>query len=325
MTQAADLNVARLHEAAGRIAGAIYRTPLVRLPFEGEVYAKAESLQRTGSFKLRGAYNFLASLPKEVRACGVVTHSSGNHAQGVACAAALLGVRATVVMPENASPLKVERTRAWGAEVVRCESSSAAREAAAKELAHAHGYTLVPPYDHHWIVAGQGTVGLEIAASLPEVQNVLVPVGGGGFISGIAVAISEHCRGAQLLGVEPELAADGRDSLLSGSLQTWSAAKTSRTVADGVRTESLGELPFAIMRERVAGIVTVSEDEILEAARLYVLEARLVAEPTGALTLAAYRRLLEGSHSGLKLKRGPTVLVLSGGNVEPRLLAKLIH
>ncbi|MDQ3460094.1 MAG: threonine/serine dehydratase [Deinococcota bacterium] len=322
-----------LRAAADRIAAATVRTPLLPLTLAGEgalgrageVYLKAENLQRTGSFKLRGAYNFLASLADEVRARGVVTHSSGNHAQGVACAAALLGVRATIVIPENAPRVKVERTRAWGAEIIRCENSSAAREETAQALAHAHGYSLVPPFDHPWIVAGQGTVGLEIAAALPDVANVLVPLGGGGLLAGVSLAISELCPAAQLLGVEPELAADGRASLASGRLQTWSAAATSRTLADGVRTQRLGELTFNILRERVAGVVTVSEAAIGAATRALALEARLVAEPTGALSLAAYRRLLAGAVDGLELRPGPTVLVLSGGNVDPRLLAELLN
>lgn len=315
------MSITTIREAAARIAPATFRTPL--LPLEAGLYVKAESLQRTGSFKLRGAYNFLASLPPEVRAKGVVTHSSGNHAQGVACAAALFKVPATIVIPENAPEIKVERTRAWGARIVRCENSSAAREARAHEFSQTCGYTLVPPFDHPWIVAGQGTAGLEIAEALPEVKNVLVPLGGGGLLAGIALAISELCPQAQLLGVEPELAADGKASFESGRLQTWSAADTSRTLADGVRTQRLGGLNFGIIKARVAGVVTVSEEAIAAATRHYALEARLVAEPTGALTLAAHRRLLEGV-DGLKLQGGPTVLLMSGGNIEPRMLAGIL-
>ena len=307
-------DLADIRAAADRIAGAVYRTPLVRLPLEGEVYAKAESLQRTGSFKLRGAYNFLASLPREVRARGVVAHSSGNHAQGVACAAALFGVDATIVIPEGAPELKIARTKAWGAEVVRCANTSDARMETAQRFVEERNVTLVPPFDHPWIVAGQGTVGLEIAEDSPEVKNVLVCVGGGGLIAGVAAALAACAPHAQVLGVEPELAADAKASFDSGALQRWEAHETTRTVADGVRTQSLGRLPFEIIREHVKGFVTVDEEAILEAARWYPREARLVVEPTGAITLAAYHRLRAGV-DGLELGDGPTVLLVSGGNV----------
>ena len=307
-------DLADIRAAADRIAGAVFRTPLVRLPLEGEVYAKAESLQRTGSFKLRGAYNFLASLPPEVRARGVVAHSSGNHAQGVACAAHLFGVDATIVIPEGAPELKIARTEAWGATVVRCANTSDARMETAQRFVEERNVTLVPPFDHRWIVAGQGTVGLEIAEDLPEVKNVLVCVGGGGLIAGVATALRARAPQAQVLGVEPELAADAKASFDSSTLQRWEAHQTTRTVADGVRTQSLGRLPFEIIQKHVKGFVTVDEEAILEAARWYPREARLVVEPTGAITLAAYHRLRAGV-DGLELGDGPTVLLVSGGNV----------
>ena len=254
----------------------------------------------------------------------MVAFSSGNHAQGVACAAHLFGVSATIVIPDNAPDTKVQRTEAWGAEVVRCESRSGERERVARELARTTGKTLVPPFDHPWIIEGQGTVGLEIAEDLPQVANILVCLGGGGLLSGIATALRERCPDAQIIGVEPELAADGKASFDSGTLQTWDMALTSRTVADGVRTQSLGEHTFAIIREKVAGIVTVSEEAILEATRDYLTDVKLVVEPTGAITLAAYRRLLEGPVDGLSLKEGPTVLLVSGGNVDPARLADIL-
>ena len=321
-----DVSIGALREAAGRIAGAIFPTPLIRLPLsdeEDEVYVKAESLQRTGSFKIRGAYNFLASMDPAARSRGVVAHSSGNHAQGVACAARLLGVRATIVIPEGAPPIKVERTRAHGATIVRCGNSSDEREQVAAELVDAEGFVLVPPFDHPLIVAGQGTVGLEVAESLPQVRNVLVPIGGGGLSAGVATAIKALAPEAQVIGVEPELAADARESLEKGELLAWSAAEVTRTVADGVRTQRIGELNFAILRRLLTGVVTVSEEEILAAARWYVREARLVVEPTGALTLAAFRRLREGGGSPALLP-GPTVVIASGGNIGPEALAALL-
>ena len=323
-TSSEHASFAGVQRAAERLEGTAARTPLIRLPFYEDVYAKAESLQLTGSFKLRGAYTFLASLPGEVRERGVVAFSSGNHAQGVACAAHLFGVEATIVIPDNAPDIKVQRTRAWGAEVVRCESRSGERERVARELAETTGKTLVPPFDHPWIIEGQGTVGLEIAEDLPGVANVLVCLGGGGLLAGIATAIRERCPDAQLIGVEPELAADGKASFDSGTLQTWDMALTARTVADGVRTQSLGEHTFAIIQEKVAGIVTVSEEAILAATRDYLTDVKLVVEPTGAITLAAYRRLLEGPVDGLSLREGPSVLLVSGGNADPARLADLL-
>ena len=319
------VSFAGIEQAAERLRGTTVRTPLVRLPFGDDLYAKAESLQRTGSFKLRGASNFLASLSDEVRSRGVVAYSSGNHAQGVACAAHRFGIPATIVIPDNAPDIKVKRTEAWGAGVVRCRSESGERERVAHEIVETTGKTLVPPFDHPWIIEGQGTVGLEIAEDLPEVANVLVCLGGGGLLAGIATALHERCPRAQLIGVEPELAADGKALFDSGTLQRWDMALTARTVADGVRTQSLGEHTFAIIKERVAGIVTVSEEAILTATRDYLTEAKLVVEPTGAITLAAYRRLLAGPVDALSLRDGATVLLVSGGNVDPARLAELLQ
>jgi len=310
--------------AAERVRGAVYRTPIVRLPLDAPVYAKAENLQRTGSFKLRGAYNFLAALPEAVRRRGVVAHSSGNHAQGVACAAYLFGVHATIVIPDNAPAVKVARTLAWGAEVVRCAPSSRAREEGAERLVRERGYTLVPPFDHPWIIAGQGTAGLELAEDLPSLKNVLVCVGGGGLIAGVATAVTSLLPDAQVIGVEPELAADAKDSFEAKRLRQWPAELTGRTMADGVRTQSLGQLNFELIRQRVRGFITVSEEAIQEATGWYALEAKLVVEPTGALTLAAYRRLLAGPIDGIALQDGPTALLISGGNIAPAMLSAFL-
>jgi threonine dehydratase len=310
-----------IRAASERIAPRVRRTPLLRLPLEDPVYAKAESLQLTGSFKLRGAFNFLASMTPEERAGGVVAHSSGNHAQGVAYAARHFGVPAVIVIPRGAPDLKVERTRELGAEVIRCDDSKAERARVAGELAATRGLTLVPPYDHPWIVAGQGTVGLEIAADLPSVANALVCVGGGGLLSGVATALRALRPEIRLIGVEPALAADAGDSFREGRIVTWPADEVVRTVADGVRTQSVGEITFPIIRANVDSFTAVDEDEILAAAAWYLQRARLVVEPTGALTLAAYRalRAVEGT-----LAPGPTALVISGGNGDPALLARLM-
>ncbi|NOK79071.1 MAG: threonine/serine dehydratase [Chloroflexi bacterium AL-N5] len=318
-----SVNLVDVQAAAERIRSAVYRTPLVRLPLAGEVYAKAENLQRTHSFKLRGAYNFLAQLPKDVRARGVTAHSSGNHAQGVACAAHLFGVPAAIAIPEGAPEVKVAATRAWGAEVVRCGGSSAEREAAAQHFVAERGYSLVPPFNHPWIIAGQGTVGLEIAHDLPEVANVLICVGGGGLIAGTALVIKALCPNAKIIGVEPELAADATESFAKGEIVSWDAERTTSTIADGVRTQALGQHNFRLIQQYVDAFVTVSEHEILEASAWYLQHAKLVVEPTGALAQAAYIKLSNGSAK--LLQTGPTVLMVSGGNVDTDLLERLLQ
>lgn len=317
--------------AAERIHGRVRRTPLLPVPHEGpgavakNLWAKPENLQLTGSFKVRGAMNFLSSMDATDRARGVVTHSSGNHGQAVACAAAAFDVPATVVIPDGAPEVKLQRTAAWGATVLRCENSGAAREEAAREAAEASGATIISPYDHPWIVAGQGTAGLEIVADLPEVANVLVCVGGGGLSAGTVLALREAGSKARVIGVEPAFAADAQASLRAGERVAWTPEQTNRTIADGVRTQQLGEVPWEILKSGLHGIVTASEDEIRAAAAWWLRFGRLVVEPTGALTLAAYRRLATGEADGVRLAEGPTVLVISGGNVDESVLIDLLR
>ncbi len=314
-----------LEGARARIAPHVLRTPLVRLPIDGAhaVHAKAENLQRTGSFKLRGASNFLARMEDADRARGVVTHSSGNHAQGVACAAHVFGVRASIVIPEGAAQVKVDRTRAWGAEVVRCANTSAAREGTAQRIADERGATLVPPFDHPWIIEGQASVGLELFDDLPDVANVLVCVGGGGLIAGITAALRGRGSRARIIGVEPTLAADAGASFDAGEIVTWPAEDVTRTVADGVRTQALGAHTFAVIRSGVDAFVNVDDDAILDAAAWMLREAHLVVEPTGALALAAYR-MLAGGDGPVTLRAGPTVVIVSGGNLDPSVLHALV-
>jgi threonine dehydratase len=268
-----------------------------------------------GAFKVRGAANALAALPSEVRARGVVTHSSGNHAQALAYAARTFGVPVTVVMPDVAPPLKIDATRALGAEVILVPPAE--RESRTAVLVAERGLTLVPPYDHPDVIAGQGTVGLEIVEDLPGVATVLVPVGGGGLASGVATAVKALAPGAAVIGVEPALAADAADSLAAGELRTWTTEERYRTVADGLRT-TLSALTFAHLRERLDRIVTVSEDEILATVPELARRARIVAEPSGAVAPAAYLYHRDG------LPPGPTVAVVSGGNIDPALLARLL-
>jgi threonine dehydratase len=302
-----------IRAARQRIAGVIQRTPVLRAfglqPPDGlELWLKAENLQRTASFKMRGAFNAIASLDEPDRARGVITYSSGNHGQAVACAARLLGVRAVVVMPEDAVRLKVEATRRWGAEVVFAGHTSLDRQERAMELVRERGYDVIPPFDDRRIIAGQGTIGLEILEDLPDIAAVIVPVGGGGLISGVATAVKGLRPEVRVIGVEPEGGADARDSLRSGELVTW---QTVETVADGLRTSRVGEINFATMRETVDQVVTVPDDEILDALRLLADDAKLVVEPSGAVATAA---VLFG-HTGLRDMH--VVSVISGGNVAP--------
>jgi threonine dehydratase len=312
-----DIEVARR-----RLRGVALRTPLVPCPGNEEgraLYLKAESLQPTGAFKLRGAYNKISSLSPEEQGRGVVAHSSGNHARAVAYAARELNTRAVIVMPRGAARVKLEATAARGAEIVLVGPDSAERTRKAEELAEEHGYVAVPPYDDEVIMAGQGTIGPEILEDLPDVETVLVPVSGGGLIGGISAAIKLSRPEVRVIGVEPELAADARASLKAGKLVEFPADQVSRTVADGLRVQRLGEAPFEHISTFVDDIVTVTEEEILEAMRRLALRARLVAEPSGAVTFAAHlfhRTELPASHL--------TVAVLSGGNVEPDLLTQVI-
>ncbi|HJQ27709.1 MAG TPA: threonine/serine dehydratase, partial [Rubrobacter sp.] len=268
-----------IETARRRLEGVALRTPLVPCPREGRaLYFKPESLQPTGAFKLRGAYNKICALSPEERSRGVVAHSSGNHAQAVAYAARALDTRAVIVMPRGAPRVKLDATAALGAEVVLVGPGSAERALKAQELATEHGYVPVPPYDDEVLIAGQGTIGPEILEDTPDVETVLVPVSGGGLISGISAAIKLSRPEVHVIGVEPELAADARASLKSGKLVEFPADQVSRTVADGLRVQRLGDAPFEHVRAFVDDIVAVKEEEILEAMRRLALRVRLVAE-----------------------------------------------
>ncbi|WP_282206009.1 threonine ammonia-lyase [Kitasatospora fiedleri] len=310
-----------LRAAQRRIAGTAVRTPLLPCPWAADggrrLWLKPESLQPTGAFKVRGAMNRLAALTAEERARGVVAQSSGNHAQAVAYAARRLGVKAVIVMPDTSPAVKIENTRAFGAEVVVVTAEE--RDTVPAELAAAHGYVWVPPYDDPYIIAGQGTVGLEIAEDAPdELDTVLVPVSGGGLISGTAAALKLACPGVRVVGVEPELAADARQSLREGVRTAWPVADTYRTIADGLRTPSVGVLPFEHLTAYVDDIVTVSEDEIRATVALLARRGRLVAEPSGAVAPAAY------FHRAGELGGRVFAAVVSGGNLDPALLAELL-
>jgi threo-3-hydroxy-L-aspartate ammonia-lyase len=314
------VSIDEIRTAAASVRGVAVRTPLVPFPrADPPLLVKPESLQPTGAFKLRGAYAAMSTLPAAARKRGVVTHSSGNHGQAVAYAAALLGMPAVVVVPDNAPAVKVAAIRALGAQIVISPPSLAARLEATRDIAAQRGAVSIPPFDDRRVIAGQGTVGLEIAADCPGADLVVVPVGGGGLISGVAAAVRALCPAASVIGVEPELAADARDSLRAGQLVSWPPGATHRTIADALRVDQVGALPLQHILAHVDDIVTVTEDEIRAAVRRLALEARLVAEPGGAVAVAAClfrRKELPAA--------GTTVAVLSGGNIDPALLVAIL-
>lgn len=313
------VDIEQIRQAANNVAGVAVWTPLLPQPWaevDRPLWLKPESLQPVGAFKIRGAYNAIAALPASVRARGVITHSSGNHGRAVAYAAARFGIPAVVVIPRVAPAIKVDAVRGLGAEVVLVDGGE--RVEAAEKLAGERDLTLIPPFDHPDVIAGQGTIGLEILADLPTVDVVLVPVGGGGMASGVGVAIKAIRPEAVVYGVEPDVAPDARDSMAAGRLVPYPEQQRYATIADGMRTP-LSELTLAHLRANLDGIVTVTEDDIRAAVGLLARDAKLVAEPSGATAVAAYR-----FHAD-EFPAGRTVAVISGGNLDPALLAELVH
>jgi threonine dehydratase len=302
--------------ARNLLAGIATVTPIVPIGRpEARHVLKAESLQPVGSFKIRGAYVAVASLSPEQRTRGAITYSSGNHGRGVARAARLLGVPAIVVVPANATAVKLREIRADGAEVIVAGTANAERQAVAEHLAADRGLALIPPYNDDRVIAGQGTIGLELLDQVPDLAAVLIPIGGGGLASGICVAIRALRPSVRLIGVEPELAADARDSLAAGRIVAWPAEATARTIADGARTQAIGARTFVHLNALLDQIVTVSEAEIIGAMSLAADEAHLVIEPTGGLALAALR--WHGREAGIEGLNGTAVAIVSGGNVDP--------
>ncbi len=333
-----EVTLADVEAAAARLEGVALRTPLLAFggpaaggsadsdPGGPSVWLKAENLQPIGAFKIRGAYNALCQLSPKERAAGVVSHSSGNHAQGVARAARLLGMRAVIVMPSDAPAIKVAGVRADGAQIEFVGTDNEERIARADELAHRHGMALVPSFDDARIVAGQGTLGLEIVEQLAELGagpdeplSVIVPIGGGGLSAGVCVAVKGRRPAARVIGVEPELAADAANSMREGRIVRWGAELTGRTIADGMRTSAVGRIPFAHLRRLLDGVLTVSEDDIKLAMLAAATRARIVAEPSGATPIAAWLR-----HRSALPGSGHVVLVVSGGNVDPDLYCRLL-
>jgi threonine dehydratase len=301
-----------VRDAAARLRGVAHRTPVLTSRTLDEragarVFLKCENLQRAGAFKFRGAYNAVARLGDAERRAGVLTFSSGNHAQAVALTGRILGIRTAVVMPENAPAAKVEATRGYGAEVIPYDPASASREEIAARLREERGMTLIPPYDHPDVVAGQGTAALELLEETGPLDALLAPCGGGGLLSGTALAARGAAPGCRVVGVEPELADDATRSFRTGTLHR---VHNPPTVADGLRTPSLGAVTFPLVRAHVDDMRTVSEAEIVEAMRFLWTRLKLVVEPSGAVPVAA---LL----AGIPELRGALVgVIVSGGNVD---------
>lgn len=332
MTERPLVTLDEIRAAHQRIAGVAVRTGLHRLQPQRmvaagfhaisalpEIWLKAESEQPIGSFKLRGAYNKIASLTQDELKRGVITYSSGNHAQGVAFAARALGAKAVIVMPENAPRIKREATLALGGEVVLVGPASTERKLRAEELVAAHGYVMVPPYDDEAIIAGQATCGLEITEQMPDADLVIAPVSGGGLLGGVATAVKLAAPQMRVWGAEPELAADATQSFHDKQLVEWQGSQTTRTIADGLRTQSLGERNFQHILRYVDGILTVTEEEILQATRVFLMATDIVAEPSGAVTLAAALFHANEMPAARKI-----VVVVSGGNIDPALREELV-
>ena len=283
-----------------------------------QLFLKCENLQPIGAFKLRGAYNKIASLTEEERRRGIITYSSGNHGQGVAYAARALGAKAVITMPTTAPAIKREATAALGAEIILAGTTGVDRQLKAEELAARHGYVIVPPFNDEKIIAGQGTLGLEILEDLPDVETVLVPIGGGGLISGVATALKLSKPQVKVIGVEPALGADAQASLRAGKIVELPAEQVTRTIADGLRAQYIGEINFEHIRSYVDDIVTVGEDEIREATRRLADDPKTRAEPSGAVAVAAFL-FREDQLPHTKLN----VAVISGGNIDPGMLAEI--
>jgi len=319
MDMSLDSLFARVQDAAARLRGNANITPVMTSRtlnerLGAEVFLKCENFQRIGAFKFRGAYNAMSRLSAAERRCGVITFSSGNHAQAVALVGGLLGIQSTVVMPEDAPAIKRQATAGYGAQVILYDPRVRSREEIAKELQRQHGFTLIPPFDHIDVVTGQGTCALELCEQVKGLDLLLVPCGGGGLLSGCAIAAKGMNGKCQVMGVEPEVADDATRSFYSGTLQ---AVTNPPTIADGTRTPSLGKITFPLVLKFVDAMKTVSEDAIKDAVRLLFYRLKLVVEPSGALGLAA---LLSGKVQG----KGRVGVILSGGNIDGPTMQRIL-
>jgi len=307
--------------AASRLAGHAHRTPVMRSRFVdallgAEVVFKCENFQRSGAFKFRGAYSALSRFTDAQRRAGVVTFSSGNHAQAIALSARLLGMPATIVMPHDSPAIKLAATRGYGAEVVIYDRFSEDREAIGHKLASERGLTLVPPFDHPDVIAGQGTATQELLEEAGPLDYLFVPLGGGGLVSGAALAAHALSPACKVYGVEPEAGNDGQQSFRSGAIVHIA---TPKTIADGAQTQHLGQLTFAIIRRELADVLTASDAQLVEAMQLFAARLKIVVEPTGCLGFAAAR------HAGLPIQGKRVGVVVSGGNIDLARYAELLR
>ncbi|MDK2125289.1 threo-3-hydroxy-L-aspartate ammonia-lyase [Parachitinimonas caeni] len=314
------IDFADIAAAHTRIAAAIHRTPVLHSRTAdqqtgAQLFFKCENFQRMGAFKMRGAFNALSQFTPAQKAAGVVTFSSGNHAQAIALSAQELGMQAVIVMPEDAPAIKVAATRGYGAEVVLYDRYTQDRDAIGRQLAEERGLTLIPPYDHPHVMAGQGTVAKELIEEVGELDLLLVCLGGGGLLSGCAVASRHLSPGTRIIGVEPEAGNDGQQSLRAGQIIR---IDTPQTIADGAQTQALGQHTFPVIREYVDDIVTVSDPALASAMQFFASRMKMVVEPTGCLAAAA---ALSGQ---LDIQDKRVGIVISGGNVDMRRFAELV-
>ena len=306
--------------AAARLEGHAHRTPVLRSAtadrmLGAQLFFKCENLQRMGAFKFRGAFNSLAQFTPAQRKAGVITFSSGNHAQAIALAARLLDIPATILMPLDAPQAKMDATRGYGAEVITFDRYKEDREALTTRLAGERGLTLIPPYDHPHVIAGQGTAARELLEDTGPLDVMLVPLGGGGLLGGTALSVRALAPGCKLYGVEPEAGDDGRQSLRKGEIVHIA---TPNTLADGAQTQHLGQYTFGVIRRDVDDILTATDAQLVEAMRFFAERMKIVVEPTGCLGFAA------ACHAGLQLKGLRVGVILSGGNVDLARYAQLI-
>jgi threonine dehydratase len=317
MTTAAAPSFEDITAASRRIAGHAHRTPVLRSRTAdqrvgAELFFKCENFQRVGAFKFRGAYNALAQFDPAQRRAGVVTFSSGNHAQAIALAAQLSGIPATIVMPQDAPGLKVSATRGYGAEIVLYDRYTEDREAIGRELARTRGLTLIPPYDHPHVIAGQGTAALELFEEVGTLDALFVCLGGGGLLSGSAIVARHLAPECKIYGAEPTAGNDGSQSFRAGRIIQ---IDTPKTIADGAQNQRLGELTFPIIQRLVDDIIEVSDDELIDSMRFFAERMKLIVEPTGCLSFAAAQKQRTGSRVGI---------IVSGGNVDLTRFAQLL-
>ena len=298
--------------ASERLQGVAHRTPVLRSStanalLGAELFFKCENLQRMGAFKFRGGYNTLAQFSPEQKKRGVLAFSSGNHAQAIALSARILGMPAAIVMPEDAPAAKLAATRGYGAEVITYDRFTEDREAISQRIASERGMTLVPPYNHPHVIAGQGTAAMELLQEVPDLDYLFAPLGGGGLLSGTLLSAKALAPNCKVYGVEPEVGNDAQQSLRKGEIVKIA---TPKTIADGAQTQALGDITFAIIRRDVTDIITANDAQLVETMRFYAERMKIVVEPTGALSLAGAR------HSGIDLKGKRVGFIISGGNVD---------